>query len=227
MRRDIANQKYGRLTALEYSHTVKSASGKSRRTYWVFQCECGNIKVLRMDGVVSGKIKSCGCLKKEQDEINLNRKGSKPTKYNSEGLSNHPLYHKWLGIKRRCYNKNDSSYDNYGGRGITMCDEWLYDFKSFFDWSINNGWEEGLQIDRIDNDGNYEPSNCRFVDIKTNCNNRRTTIKITFNGITKSATEWAEDLNVNPKDIYYLHNRKGIPYEHIIEILHANTEVIN
>ena len=134
--------------------------------------------------------------------MNLNREGSKPTKYDSEGLSQHPLYHKWRGMKRRCYDKNDSHYQYYGGRGITICEEWLYSFKAFYEWSLENGWEEGLEIDRINNDGNYEPSNCRYVTRKTNCNNRSTTRKITLNEKTHSIMEWCEIFNIDPKSLY-------------------------
>ena len=197
MREDLTGQRFGRLVALNFSH-----KNKSRKTYWDFLCDCGTIKTIRTDGVKSGKVQSCGCLKKEQDEVNLNREGSKPTKYDSEGLSQHPLYHKWRGMKRRCYDKNDSHYQYYGGRGITICKEWLYSFKAFYEWSLENGWEEGLEIDRINNDGNYEPSNCRYVTRKTNCNNRSTTRKITLNEKTHSIMEWCETFNIDPKSLY-------------------------
>lgn len=217
MREDITGQRFGRLIALNFSH-----KDNRRKTYWDFQCDCGNIKTLRKDSVKCGDIQSCGCLKKEQDEINLNRDGTKPTKYDSYGLSHHTLYHKWLNIKRRCYDVHSNRYDRYGGRGIRICDEWLYSFKTFYDWSIVNGWEEGLEIDRIDVDGNYEPNNCRYVTRKENCNNRSTTRKIEINGITHSITEWCEIFNMNPKPLY------GKSDEKITELfldLYANTEL--
>lgn len=217
MREDITGQRFGRLVALNFSH-----KDKNRKTYWDFQCDCGNIKTLRTDQVKNGNIKSCGCLKKEQDNINLNRKGSEPWKYDSKGLSQHPLYHKWGGMKRRCYDVHDSKYDKYGGRGIQMCKEWLHSFKAFYDWSIDNGWEEGLQIDRIDNDGNYEPNNCRYVTAKENCNNRSTTRKIEINGITHSITEWCEIFNIEPHSLYEKSNEQ---IKEILYNLYANTEI--
>lgn len=96
-------------------------------------------------------------------------------------------------MKKRCYNENDVSYKNYGGKGITVCDEWIENPKSFISWAINNGYSEGLQIDRIDTFGNYEPSNCRFVTQKQNCNNRRNSKKVTAFGETKSLEDWAND----------------------------------
>ena len=217
MREDITGQRFGRLVALNFSH-----KDKNRKTYWDFQCDCGNIKTLRTDQVKNGNIKSCGCLKKEQDNINLNRKGSEPWKYDSQGLSQHPLYYKWKGMKERCYDVHSNSYKRYGGRGIEICEEWLCSFKAFYDWSINNGWEEGLQIDRIDNNGNYEPNNCRYVTAKENCNNRSTTRKIEINGITHSITEWCEIFNIEPHSLYEKSNEQ---IKEILYNLYANTEI--
>lgn len=103
----------------------------------------------------------------------------------------HPLYTVWNGIKRRCYDPDQPCYSNYGGRGITMCDAWL-DVKSFIEWGICNGWSHGLQLDRKDNDGNYEPSNCHFVTPSQNARNTRSNRYITIDGVTKTMVEWCE-----------------------------------
>ena len=222
MREDITGQKFNRLTALNFSH-----KDKNRKTYWVFECECGNIKVLRTDQVKNGNTKSCGCLKKELEPKQLNRNGSEPTKYDSKGLSEHPLYSKWIGIKDRCYNVHSNRYKNYGGRGIKICNEWLYSFHAFYDWSIENGWQNGLEIDRINNNGNYEPSNCRYITRKENCNNRSTTRKIEINGEIHSITEWCEILGLNKHNIL-AHDKTDEQIKQIlIEYLYANTEVNN
>lgn len=166
-REDITGQKFNMLTALSFSH-----KDKRRKTYWDFECECGNIKTLRKDQVKSGNTKSCGCLHQKILEENVNRSGSKP-KYNDIGrLSDCTLYNRWKGMKRRCYDKHFNQYKDYGGRGIQICEEWLYNFRAFYDWAMANGFSEELEIDRIDNDGNYEPSNCRWVTHLINCNNR-------------------------------------------------------
>lgn len=175
MRKDITGQKFGMLTALEFSHVEKK--NNNRRTYWVFQCDCGEIKVLRVDQVKSGNTLSCGCHKQVTDANNLNRQGSKP-KYNYIGkLEDCVLYSRWHGMIRRCYNRNFIQYNNYGGRGIKVCDEWLHDFSTFFNWSMNNGFSEELEIDRIDNNGNYCPENCRWITHKENMQNTRRSIK--------------------------------------------------
>lgn len=117
----------------------------------------------------------------------------------SHGLSKDKFYQVWNGIKQRCYNPNNKNYKNYGGRGITVCKEWSDSFQAFYDWAINNGYKDGLQIDRIDVDGNYEPNNCRWVDRFTNNNNRRNNLLFTYNGKTQSLRAWCRDLNISYK----------------------------
>lgn len=118
------------------------------------------------------------------------------------------LYRIWANIKTRCTNKNDPHYRCYGGRGITVCDEWKNDFKAFYDWSVRHGYADDLTIDRINNNGNYEPSNCRWVDYKTQANNKRNVILITHNGETHNAAEWAQILHLGHDTIRQRY-RKG------------------
>lgn len=116
------------------------------------------------------------------------------------------LYPIWEEIKQRCFNSNNKSYKDYGGRGITMCKEWL-NYGVFRDWALENGYNPNAKrfenlIDRIDNNGNYEPSNCRWVDRKTQNNNKRNSIKITYNGETHTLIEWAKKLDINKQTLY-------------------------
>ena len=97
----------------------------------------------------------------------------------------------------RCYYPSTNGYQNYGGRGIKMCSEWINNPQSFYDWAINNGYQEGLSIDRIDVNGNYEPSNCRWVTKEVQDNNRRNNRKITYNGETKTLSQWCKKYNIN------------------------------
>lgn len=220
--KDLTGQKFNMFTVLEFSHVEYGK--KNRRTYWIAQCECGTVKPIRADQLKTTI--SCGCHKRKTDSEKMKKLAIERRKYDNEiALSKHPLYHVWRGMIARCYDNRDSHYPRYGGRGITICSEWKNDFRAFYDWSINNGFAEKLEIERIDNDGNYDPNNCRFVTRKENCNNRSTTIKITFKGYTKSVSEWANLLNVKQATLRYLHDKKEIPYETIIEVLYANTEV--
>lgn len=162
--KDLTGQRFGRLVAVE------SVGRDSRSTYrlWRCICDCGNECYVNTNNLTSGDTRSCGCLKSELT-----------SKRNStHHKSNHRLYAVWSGIKYRCYNKHCRGYENYGGRGISVCDEWLNSFESFYEWAIDNGYDEDAPrgkctIDRIDNDGNYDPSNCRIVDMKTQARNRR------------------------------------------------------
>jgi len=113
------------------------------------------------------------------------------------GLSYHPLYRVWADIKTRCLNKHSKSYSYYGEKGIKVCDEWKDDFYNFYLWSINNGYRKGLTIDRIDNKGNYEPQNCRWVTMKEQNNNKNNTTMVTFNGKNQSLSVWCEELNID------------------------------
>lgn len=161
---DLKGKKFGRLTALEKVGEYKG------NALWKCICECGNTKVIRSDQLRKNIVRSCGCLKKEQDKINLNQ-----TKHNKEGTR---LYFIWINMKTRCYNKNNKTYKYYGKRGITICEEWKNDFQAFYDWAMENGYNEKAKrgectIDRINNDGNYEPSNCRWVSMKIQQKNKR------------------------------------------------------
>ena len=125
-------------------------------------------------------------------------------KFKAHGLSNTRLYRIWYGMKQRCYNPKNTRYKNYGGRNITVCDEWENDFISFYNWAIYNGYNDNLTIDRIDVNGNYKPDNCRFIDQKTQQRNRSNNHLITYNGKTHCINEWAEILGFSK---YVIQNR--------------------
>lgn len=189
---DKTGEKFGRLIVLRMSDRKSG-----RKTYWLCQCECGNIKEIRSDCL--GIVKSCGCLKREQDRINLESN-------HKHKLSGTRLYNEWQGIKGRCTDKNNKRYNDYGGRGITICSEWLVPDK-FFEWAIKNGYNDNLTIDRIDNNGNYEPSNCRWVDNKTQSNNKRTNILINYNGRIQTLKQWCEEFDIDYRRSWNRHRR--------------------
>jgi len=173
---DLTGQRFGKLLVLE---RVKN---RGKEPYWLCQCDCGNKKEIAGCSLRSGLTTSCGCFAKE-----MRRKAT--TKH---GLSHTRLDNIYYGMKARCLNPNEPAYKDYGGRGITICQEWLNDRTKFFEWALNNGFKENLTIDRINNNGNYEPSNCRWVDIKTQSRNRRSNHLINFDGEIKTITDWAE-----------------------------------
>ena len=199
--KDLTGKRFGRLYVESMARKVKS--GNRERYYWNCKCDCGNVKQVRTDCLTLGYVQSCGCLKKEQDKINL-------TKLHRHKLSNTNLWHVYYGILHRCYNKEDTHYNNYGARGITMCDEWKNSFDNFAKWAFTNGYKEGLQIDRVENNGNYEPTNCRWVDIKTNCRNRGSNVLVEHEGKMITIVELAEILNQPYKMVYYKYRKYGI-----------------
>ena len=168
---NIEGKSYERLTILGYAG----------RSTWFCECVCGKIVVRRHGDITSGKTKSCGCLRSEMCiQKNI-----------VHGLSHTAEYAVYLGMKDRCYNVNEPAYKNYGGRGIIVCDRWRNSFKNFIA-DMGNRPSPKHTIDRINNDGDYCPENCRWVTRKVQNCNKRNTVVITINGISKSLMEWAD-----------------------------------
>lgn len=183
-------EKYGKLTVLEYSNKKRPNGARIYKC----KCECGNITYVDVYSLRNGNTRSCGCLTKTQ--------GGKAT-------LNKRLHNCWCDMRSRCYNVNNKAYEHYGGRGIIVCDDWKEDYQAFYNWSMNNGYNDMLTLDRIDVNKNYSPNNCRWANWETQRNNKRTTIKITINNITKSLKQWCRYLNLNYSMVYARY-RKGI-----------------
>lgn len=177
---DLTNNIFGKLTALKVI-----GRDKNRRLVWLCKCECGNTVYVNSNSLLTGNTKSCGCGKYGNNK-----------KYGDIPSHHQRLYNIWCGIKDRCYNKKCKSYCYYGGRSISMCDEWQNDYLKFKEWAINNGYEKNLTIDRIDVNGNYSPTNCRWVDFKKQANNRTNSHYLIFNNERRTISEWADYLNI-------------------------------
>ena len=156
-RRDLTGTRYGRLVVIGEHHRNDHGT-----YFWECVCDCGGKTVVSCGNLKRGTTKSCGCLARE----------NKPPVTTKHGNSRSKLYKIWVAMRQRCLNPNDANYHRYGGRGITVCDEWLNDFKAFYDWSMANGYVEGkLDLDRTDNNKGYCPENCRFVSHRENLKN--------------------------------------------------------
>lgn len=165
-------------------------------TKWVFECDCGYRKSILRSTVVAGKTISCGrsgC---------PYHKAWQSERAKTHGLSYTKFYEVYRGILKRCYDPNAINYADYGGRGITVCEEWKHDAKAFYDWAMANGWAEGLTIDRIDVNGPYSPDNCRWVTPKAQASNKRSNRMITYEGRTMTLSEWAEYKGMNKQTLF-------------------------
>ena len=161
---DLTGQRFGQVTVLERTQDHICASGQHKTTGRCL-CDCGNEIVATSDNLKNGHHVSCGCLV----AIRMSALGKKSK---THGKSKTRLYRIWAGMKSRCLYPHSIKYSIYGGRGIKVCDEWINSFQAFYDWAMANGYTDNLSIDRIDSNGNYEPSNCRWATYSQQNKNR-------------------------------------------------------
>ena len=180
---DLTGSSFGKLTVLK-----RSEESAKNGVKWVCQCDCGNVTIVRGNDMKMGKTLSCGCTKKSGTHRSHSKTGTR-------------LYRIWGNVKTRCTNKNIKQYKDYGGKGITICDEWKDSFEAFYEWAMSNGYSDELTIDRIDANGNYEPSNCRWATRREQALNRTDNHYLTYGGETKTLVEWSEITGLNPTTI--------------------------
>lgn len=217
---DLRGEKYGRLTVLEYVETM------NRNPRWLCKCDCGNTTITTTCKLRSGHTKSCGCLSKETSSLIGKRYVANMQKANyKHGGVNDRLYRVWSSMLSRCNNQNDDAYKWYGARGITVHEEW-HDYSVFKEWAEGSGYDPNAKnrectLDRIDTNGDYCKTNCRWVDAKTQSNNRRSNRLYTYNGETKNIKQWSEQYGI---EYATLRNRLVV---HNWDIERALTEKVN
>lgn len=196
-----AGTKFGSLTVIgPAGQDPKTSKSLSR-----CQCICGAIVVKRNNDLLTGRIVSCGCEKRKRSSKQMFMRAEKSNAYHMSGT---PLYHCWRDMIRRCYDPKHASYKNYGDRGIHVCRRWRKSFKSFMKWALQAGFEQGLQIDRIDYNKGYYPSNCRFVTRIEQANNKSNNRLITYEGRTMTVAQWSRELGV-PYHSLKKHTKRG------------------
>lgn len=188
--RDLTGERFGKLVVLCKAEPRITAKGKTE-SIWHCKCDCGIEKnVLERNLIYSGT-SSCGCLQRECI-------GKLRRKHGDTGTR---LYQAWENMRARCNRKSSREYENYGGRGISVCEEWQASYESFKKWALSNGYADNLTLDRIDTNGNYEPSNCRWISNQLQQYNKRNNRNITFNGKTQTLNQWAKELGIIPKTL--------------------------
>ena len=188
MSRDLIGERFGHLVVIEKLNNIITQKGMTIHA-WVCKCDCGNIVIKYERVLMRGYGLSCGCFSVQ------------------DCPSREKLYNVWTSIKQRCYNQNDKYYENYGGRGIIVCDEWKNDYLIFREWAYENGYnpEDSFHlctVDRIDVNGNYCPDNCRIVSRKVQNDNTTRTIYVTHNGETHTLKEWSNITGICLQTIY-------------------------
>lgn len=184
---DIAGERYGMLTAISQT-TRRSPNGG---IYWLFRCDCGNMKCCPANSVRTGKVRSCGCIAKPHGEAGTR------------------LHNIWVDMRQRC---KDQKNKHYGMKGVTVCPEWE-SYISFREWALNNGYADNLSIDRIDSNKGYFPDNCRWADATTQNRNTSSNRRITINGVTRSFPEWCDILKIHRYTVHNLAKRKQVPID--------------
>ena len=184
---NLTGERFGKLVAIK---TI--GKNKNGGYLWQCKCDCGNEIIANVGNLKNGHTKSCGCLRVDRCKTNFTKHGLEHTR----------LYGIWSDMRLRCYDEKNIAYHRYGGRGITICDEWKNDVKAFYDWATANGYKDSLTIDRIDNDGNYCPENCRWATVKEQASNRRSNILVTHNGKTQTMKKWANEVGTPYKVVW-------------------------
>lgn len=206
---DLIGKIFGRLKVVSYSHKEKKENNVGFLHYYNCICECGNKCLVERNSLKYGNTKSCGCIHKEQ----IVKRNKNTAKLSGDSVKYERLYNIYNAMINRCYSINNEKYNNYGGRGIKICDEWLNGWNCFKNWALSNGYSDNLTIDRINVDGNYEPNNCRWVTNKVQANNKTNNKYLEYNGETKTLSEWCDELNLPYHTIKARLNKLGMTVE--------------
>lgn len=182
--KNLTGNKYGLLTVIK----MRKERGKHNEVFWICQCDCGNLIDVRANSLQQGKTTSCGCSRKKH------------------GMNDTRLYRIWNGMKNRCNNPKRKDYHKYGGRGVSVCNEWN-NFISFLEWAELNGYADELTLERIDVNGNYEPDNCIWATPIEQANNKTNTPHIEYNNEIVTLKQLSELTGINYQTLFRRYNK--------------------
>jgi hypothetical protein len=192
IRTDMIGMRFGRLIVQSYSHSKKNEGRAGYKHYYNCICDCGNTYVGERNALRFHNTESCGCIHSET----LIKRNQETASHNGDSKEYQRLYNIWYSMRNRCDSLSNKDYRYYGGKGVKVCNEW-YEWENFKQWALGNGYEEDLTIDRIDVDGDYKPSNCRWVTMQVQANNKTVNHYITYDGRTQSLSDWCRELNLD------------------------------
>lgn len=202
-RTELAGRRVGLLTAI---YMIQNSDPET----WHCVCDCGNTVDVSRRVLLRGTRQSCGCAYNMDSREKMRSSRLKHGKYGTR------LYNVYYGMIQRCYYEKHIDHEWYASRGIGVCDEWRENFDAFYDWAISTGYRQSLSLDRVDNDLGYSPDNCRWSTPKEQANNRRSNIRVTYNGETKTLKQWAEESGVKYGTVYYRY-KHGLPFDKVLE----------
>jgi hypothetical protein len=207
---------YGNFEFIEFTEPrIRNNGGLRKRA--LFKCECGDVREYDFTAVKTGHTKKCRLCgnKNLRDSVK---------KHN---LIKHPLYKKWADMKKRCFNPKVDRYNSYGALGITVCDDWKNNFKSFYDWSIENGWEEGLTIERNDVNGNYCPENCCYIPLSEQKYNLKNTFYVEYKGVKIPLKRIHNESSFKVFGTIYTGSRKGRDFDYYVNKIEGFKEYLD
>lgn len=202
---ELEGKRFGRLVAI-----CDSGERRANNVKWLCKCDCGNYVKVEAVSLRRGNTISCGCYNIENFTQRITKHGDYKTR----------LYSIYRCMKNRCNNKNNTNYKTYGAIGIKVCEEWMDNYFNFKEWAVNNGYQETLTLDRIDVNKGYSPTNCRWVDYKTQGNNKRTNHYITYKGKKQTLTQWAEQVGMKPNCLQTRLSRGWSVERALTEVVH-------
>ena len=217
--KDLTGMKFGEWEVLSFE------SYKNKRAHWLCKCSCGVIKVVNGKNLTYGYTKSCGCGVAERNKKIFTKHGARA----KENEKTERLYGIWKNMNCRCsksLSRSNPIYNRYIGRGITVCDEWKHNYLAFKEWALSNGYEEHLTIDRINNDGNYEPSNCRWITIQEQARNRRTNVFLEYDGKKYVLKDLAKLFGIDRNTLKYHLFVKGRTIEETLRVIHKRKKKV-